>query len=450
MADCLLGNVNDNYKGMCVKIINFFIGKGLTPAQALGICANVYKESTYKPNNENPSSKAYGLFQWSPHPTSMRRQPFEKYCRENNGGVISDPDIQLRYCWHENFRDFTNYYLSHKDMTARQSLLWWQNNWEICDIPSTSKDECDTKTREKELTRLENLYNSNVKTNNCNVNVDNGSGGDSSSEEVVCPPTTVSGSDKINEGTNGSSSDSSNSYGSSGSNEGQSPDTSSIIKPVIFGGSWAYFMSQYLCKNGDCLSYAQVWQNPTISKSDKKAKYFGELSTNQQAERVSTIDTIKDYLSKNTAPNYIIVSIDLAGEWRFEESWQKNYTPSNIDYIIQQNLSNKLKKFFAQINHQKVFVPLLVESYCNEVEFCKVRDNNGNVIKVYKVSYTILNSAILHAAKNFKNIKVLNVRRVSNMGVPWRLPSNGYNSYFRQEQWEEYAKNVQDALLQNL
>jgi len=449
MADCLLGNVNDNFKGICVKIINFFISKGLTPNQALGICANVRQESTYDPTNENKSSKAYGLFQWSPQPSAMRRQPFEAFCRKHNNGIISDPDIQLRYCWHENYRNFRDYYLSHKEMTARESLLWWQNNWEVCDDPSTSEDECKTKTRINELTRLENLYKSNVKTTSCKVNVDNGSG-DSSSEEVVCPPTTVSGADDLNEGAGSSGSDSSNSYGSSGSNEGESYDSTSITKPVLFGGTWAYFMSPYFCKNGDYLSYAQVWQNPDIDKSDKKYKYFGELGSQKETERKSTLNTIKEYLSQNAAPSYIVVSIDLSGEWRMAQDMEVvsiTATDSSMPNLIRQTLKEKLIRFFKQINHRKVFIPLLVNSYRNEIIFCKVKDRSGNE-KTYYVTSSDLNGAITSASKEFKNIKTLSPSGVPL--IPYKPPSGGYSTYFNQEQWNIYAKNVQSQLSYNL
>lgn len=448
MADCLLGNVNDNFKGMCVRIINFFISKGLTPNQALGICANVYKESTYNPTSENKTSKAYGLFQWSPEPSAMRRQPFEAFCQKYNNGIISDPDIQLRYCWEENYRNFRNYYLSHKEMTAYQSLIWWQNNWEICDIPSTAKDECDTKTRKTELHRLEELYKSNVKTTNCGVTI--GSSSESSTAETVCPPTTVSGADSLNEGAGSSGSDSSNSYGSSGSNEGESYGSTSITKPVLFGGTWAYFMTPYFCKNGDCLSYAQVWQNPDIDKSDKKYKYFGELGSQKETERKSTLNTIKEYLSQNAAPSYIVVSIDLSGEWRLIQDMETTSfttTDSRMPNLIRQTLKEKLIRFFKQINHRKVFIPLLVKSYRDEMVFCKVKDRSGNE-KTYYVTSSDLNGAIVSASKGFKNIKTLSPRTVPL--TPYMPPSGGYGSYFTQEQWDIYAKNVQTQLLSNL
>jgi hypothetical protein len=67
--------------------IKFFESKGWTHAQAVGIVANLIKESNLKTNAVGDGGQAYGIAQWHPG----RQANFAKYARENG---LSNTDIR--------------------------------------------------------------------------------------------------------------------------------------------------------------------------------------------------------------------------------------------------------------------------------------------------------------------------------------------------------------------
>jgi hypothetical protein len=86
----LVGNTNEE------MIWNFLIGKGLTPAQAAGIMANMQHESGFNPEATNPSSGAYGLVQW----LGGRKSNLQNIANKD-GRYVGDLEYQLDYLWEE-------------------------------------------------------------------------------------------------------------------------------------------------------------------------------------------------------------------------------------------------------------------------------------------------------------------------------------------------------------
>ncbi len=95
---------NDNIE----KILRYFVGKGLTLAQAAGIGGNISRESSYNPakiqggkiapSNYIPvSGTGFGLVQWT---FSDRQKPLEAFAASQNKTII-DLGMQLDYIWKE-------------------------------------------------------------------------------------------------------------------------------------------------------------------------------------------------------------------------------------------------------------------------------------------------------------------------------------------------------------
>lgn len=90
------------------KIFNYFVNKGLTPAQAAGFLGNLQAESGFNPSieeggrivdeNYNPiNGVGFGLVQWT---FDARQLPLEAYAKETNR-KINDLSLQLDYIWKE-------------------------------------------------------------------------------------------------------------------------------------------------------------------------------------------------------------------------------------------------------------------------------------------------------------------------------------------------------------
>lgn len=427
MAECLLGNVNDEHKGICVKIINFFIGKGFTPAQALGICANVYKESSYIVGNENDKSGAYGLFQWY----DTRKGKFFDFCTKYDYKRTS-VDAQLAYCWEENYPDwqgaphFREYYFSHKGMSSMESLIWWEETWERCQ--GNTEYPCDRKTRIAELHRLENLYKSNVKTDDCSTNF----GGDSS--DNVCEEDFRTLSYEQSE-TNNTKSKSKNTPSGFNLKEPFLPLGSGKenTKPVIFGGSWAFKSSPYMFDRG-YLSYASWHQcafsyqkaNPkTVNgkKDGPKVKrnkgYYG-LKENylNHDNLICTKDYIQRYLAKKeNKPEHIVVQCGLN-----DTSFAKDSPRNNIVSRLQ----DEYTEIFNAAGGTTIYIVSFGPSY---------RD---------KEKYKIFNEAIRNAVVNFPtaNVKYVEMSDVCT-AILNEFHKDGKNKpgngLFCEDGWKVYA-----------
>ena len=200
MADCLLPQGNSN--AVMIKIMNFFIGKGFTPTQACGICGNVWHESKYNPTNENKNDRdsqgrpgySFGLFQLRDG-TDPPNKPKEsnsqyghrftdmyKYCTKN-GLDYRTVDAQLSFVWAENYANFREHYMSHKDMKLEDAVDWWRRRWEVGQ---------GIEERMKAAREAANVYRGNVKTDDCQI----AEGGGDGTYNEECPPTTLAGEEQ--------------------------------------------------------------------------------------------------------------------------------------------------------------------------------------------------------------------------------------------------------------
>lgn len=88
------GNMDGNNQA----IMNYFVGKGLTPEQAAGIAGNFAHESYSNPDQHQlGGGPGYGLAQWE---DGGRLQELQNFAAQN-GKPISDLGLQLDFVWHE-------------------------------------------------------------------------------------------------------------------------------------------------------------------------------------------------------------------------------------------------------------------------------------------------------------------------------------------------------------
>ena len=392
MAECLLPSSNNN--AIAIKIINFFIDKGLTPNQALGICANVYGESGYKTTPTNDKSGAYGLFQW----TGSRKKDLKDFCAKN-GLTESSADAQLAFAWHENDRNVWQHYSSNRGMTAMQSLDYWEDNWERCfnkdAIPgqgcSKSKEECcNHSSRQTELKRLSDLYNKNVKSSNCNTEV--GEGGDISAGG--CDPSSMAYADGIDETS--ATTDAKKYYSDDYPYEPLGKDVPNN-KPVFFGGTWAYYMSSYIADNDDFFTYTVTDGLLDGVQLDGKKRWvtMGGKKDYIQSDTISTniLQHIQNYLSKKgNNPKYIVVYVDMSSIKTFPSS------PKTKQELLNQ-LTQRLTKFFQGIHARKVIIPLLVNSWKNKYKY-------KNITFDYMDFNNSLAKAARRAGENYITVRI--------------------------------------------
>lgn len=109
LGDCSSKTTSLNGKDNLEKALNFYIGKGLTLAQAAGILGNFKAESGVdpkvqelgKPKSSDPDvptdGTGYGIAQWT---FSSRQQPLVNLAKSRNAHTY-DLAIQLDYSWQE-------------------------------------------------------------------------------------------------------------------------------------------------------------------------------------------------------------------------------------------------------------------------------------------------------------------------------------------------------------
>ena len=81
---------------IATKVYNYCVQQGCSCAAACGIVGNCEQESSFKPTISNPSSGAYGLFQW----LSGRYDALVKKAKAA-GVDKSDVDLQIKHMWAE-------------------------------------------------------------------------------------------------------------------------------------------------------------------------------------------------------------------------------------------------------------------------------------------------------------------------------------------------------------
>jgi hypothetical protein len=118
-------NVNLTGSDNMQKIFNYFVAKGLTPAQSAGIDGNFGAESGWNPTDTN-SIGAYGIAQW----LGGRKAGLQQFASQQ-GKPVSDLGLQLDYVWHE-LQGGESGALKALQQTsnATDAALSWEKNYE--------------------------------------------------------------------------------------------------------------------------------------------------------------------------------------------------------------------------------------------------------------------------------------------------------------------------------
>lgn len=105
------------------ELYDFYISKGLSPAQAAGIAGNAFAESNYNPQAFNPAGGgqgAFGAFQWR----ADRQTGLRNFAKER-GGEATDLMTQAEYAWHE---------MQNKESAALNALMTATNPAQAAEI----------------------------------------------------------------------------------------------------------------------------------------------------------------------------------------------------------------------------------------------------------------------------------------------------------------------------
>lgn len=89
-------NIASSATATGATIIDFFVGKGLTPEQSAGIAGNLYTESAFKTGAVGDSGTSKGLAQWH----NERWSNLVKWC-DSKGMDPYAVNGQLEFLWHE-------------------------------------------------------------------------------------------------------------------------------------------------------------------------------------------------------------------------------------------------------------------------------------------------------------------------------------------------------------
>lgn len=95
-----LMSFHSNFQGFqnTNAIMNYFVNKGLTPAQAAGIVGNIDQESGGNPDQHQfGGGPGYGLCQWE---AGARKNDLQRFANQEHK-PISDLNMQLDFIWHE-------------------------------------------------------------------------------------------------------------------------------------------------------------------------------------------------------------------------------------------------------------------------------------------------------------------------------------------------------------
>lgn len=299
MAKCLINGTNNNGNtGRAIEVMNFFVGKGLSPTQACAIAGNCYVESgkAYDPKSLNKNDcntsktecgPSYGLFQW--HDVCTRKNSDGSWDESSCSGRFKNLKSfcasrkldyttmkgQLEFLWHENAGGFKEYFQSNNKLTIEAYTKWWEKNWEACGT-------CDHNARVSEAKRLAGIYNQMNKTE---CTVETGGGYSSSQSGFTCNPPSENTSDINIEEEASSQTTSAN---SSGNNSSASNTTNNTVntKTLFVGDSYAY----------------RIYHNTLYLKNSATLLYGNGASMTQIASK------LKEYLSNpKNRPKCVVV-----------------------------------------------------------------------------------------------------------------------------------------------
>lgn len=200
--------------GKAMRIVKFFVEKGLTPTQACAICGNVYKESGYNETSVNKLSGAFGLFQYLP-----------KYSKDlQSSPKKNDFDYQLDYTWgrynaHKHYGDSNKGSAMYKKWHTTELGEYFKQNkgtlndyvelW-MCAFERCGVSEAGLEKRKREAKRVAELFNKHssgdcaenkvivpdnesANTDNTETTNNNGAVTDASVSQVDCTNVTVNG-----------------------------------------------------------------------------------------------------------------------------------------------------------------------------------------------------------------------------------------------------------------
>lgn len=169
MANCLINGTNNNSgNAVAIKVLNFLIGKGLTPTMACAIVGNLFGESSYVPTKVNEIG-CVGLVQWC-----YARKTAITTAYPNGGWKNVDNQLELMWGEYDNNHNNVKTYFSNTNRSLSEYCYYWLRWFET---PSTNENELRTKFLPKRFTeakRLAKLYNQ-MNKGECKVET---SGGD--------------------------------------------------------------------------------------------------------------------------------------------------------------------------------------------------------------------------------------------------------------------------------
>lgn len=140
-----------------VTIINFFIGKNLTPNQIAAIIGCIQKSSSFKTNTEvtdKNKKKTIGICLWD----EDRGNKLKEYAKQNNK-EWTDLTLQLDYLWSELNSSYKSNLLdwltSNQNASIKDVVSKWEQVFEGC----TDKKGCGTKQKTKNAEAASKFYN---------------------------------------------------------------------------------------------------------------------------------------------------------------------------------------------------------------------------------------------------------------------------------------------------
>lgn len=113
------------------RAYNYFLDKGLTPAQAAGIVGNLQAESGVRPGQHQIGGPAFGIAQWE----GSRRRNLEQFARAQ-GKPVDDLGVQLDFIWHEcQTTERSAFNALRQTRSAAEAAQVWCSRWERAGIP---------------------------------------------------------------------------------------------------------------------------------------------------------------------------------------------------------------------------------------------------------------------------------------------------------------------------
>lgn len=355
--DCLKPNGNESLEDKTrIMIINYFIEKGLTPAQACAICGNVECEGGLKTTTAegDGEKKSYGFFQFN----GGRKKCLINFAKEQ-GKEISDPYVQLDYCWAElnnktgckadKSSFFKNRFQNGKDLNDFSDL--WCDYYEAPRDRFTDKEH---RKRREASKRAMDLYKSLDKGGDCiNMSysdvkrvVDKVENFDVGERKDDCPDELKNFLSRLfgalNSGGGGGGDGSGDGSGYSGGGKRGSGSF------VVVGDSWTY---HFCCFTKHCIQDKGGEHALGEGSNVKKAIGCGiSASIQGKGKTIPADEQIKNYLAKDGKdPKFIILYCGI-------NNIGTVFSNDNITDDGKQKLINGLNNFVTNCNGYQTYL----------------------------------------------------------------------------------------------